>query len=283
MAKATSDYGYGWSWDLTDAECQARYTHPVYAVCNAGKGRWFWLAEAHHWFLRPADDGHKAFEARWPELGSGYATDRDTALALAREAAGPDALQEEPRYASHIHRQRAKARNMDRALARNQDATGATQPEYVYTLEGGQSFDDWLQWSPYTAQPHAILRKTARYVFVAGRYRESPALRLNREQLEQTGMHSHPRLWRSVFFLNPPDVAAMNAEYDRHKRQPGATVLAALKALNLDAGAAALDIERAYRRHAFDAHPDRGGDPDRFIIVRAAYETAIAAAKAGAA
>jgi hypothetical protein len=39
--------------------------------------------------------------------------------------------------------------------------------------------------------------------------------------------------------------------------------------------AEARDIRRAYRRLALQMHLDRGGDPDRFHALQAAYETAL--------
>ena len=43
--------------------------------------------------------------------------------------------------------------------------------------------------------------------------------------------------------------------------------------LNLNESASAEEIKRAYRKMAMDAHPDRGGDPEQFKNINAAYET----------
>lgn len=43
--------------------------------------------------------------------------------------------------------------------------------------------------------------------------------------------------------------------------------------LNLNESASAEDIKRAYRKMAMESHPDRGGDPERFKNISAAYET----------
>ncbi len=51
----------------------------------------------------------------------------------------------------------------------------------------------------------------------------------------------------------------------------------ALTQLGLEAGASAADIRQAYRRLAARHHPDRGGDPGRFIAIRSAYEQLIGA------
>lgn len=43
--------------------------------------------------------------------------------------------------------------------------------------------------------------------------------------------------------------------------------------LNVKPDASADDIKRAYRKMAMDSHPDRGGDPEKFKNISAAYET----------
>lgn len=42
--------------------------------------------------------------------------------------------------------------------------------------------------------------------------------------------------------------------------------------LGVDSEASQADIKRAYRERVKDAHPDRGGDPDRFREIRQAYD-----------
>jgi hypothetical protein len=49
--------------------------------------------------------------------------------------------------------------------------------------------------------------------------------------------------------------------------------VAALSALQLEADADWLQIKNQYRRLAASTHPDRGGDSERFLQVREAYET----------
>jgi hypothetical protein len=48
----------------------------------------------------------------------------------------------------------------------------------------------------------------------------------------------------------------------------------ALRALGLNAFATLEDIERAYREQAFEHHPDRGGDEDKFKRLQQHYEAA---------
>lgn len=48
--------------------------------------------------------------------------------------------------------------------------------------------------------------------------------------------------------------------------------LSAWAVLGLEAGAAADEIKRAYKRRALETHPDQGGDEDAFRAVQRAYE-----------
>lgn len=43
-------------------------------------------------------------------------------------------------------------------------------------------------------------------------------------------------------------------------------------ALELERGADAADVKRAYRKKAQEHHPDKGGDKERFQVVKSAYE-----------
>lgn len=49
----------------------------------------------------------------------------------------------------------------------------------------------------------------------------------------------------------------------------------ALRALGLDSSATRADVKRAYRRLAFDLHPDRGGTVSAFVALEEAYRTAL--------
>lgn len=264
--------------EIADSMQQDRFRRPHYAVCSAGKDRWFWLAERHHLYWDGQDGEGRPPSHRWPEIGSGYAPDRETALHLAREAAGPDGLETDPGYAAVIHKERAKTRRMERAAERNAGDSGAGVQEYVYSVAGGPYGDHP---TPYRIVRHPILRRTARCVFVERRGDPTrPAIRLDRQRLERDGSHkAGPNWWDIWFYLDPPDLSEWNRA-DGGGTVPVA-VAAALTRLELDHGAGADDIERAYRRMAKQAHPDRGGDADGFVAVRAAYETAIAHARGG--
>ena len=42
--------------------------------------------------------------------------------------------------------------------------------------------------------------------------------------------------------------------------------------LGINKGAGAAEIKKAYRKKALKEHPDKGGDPDKFKEITAAYE-----------
>lgn len=46
----------------------------------------------------------------------------------------------------------------------------------------------------------------------------------------------------------------------------------ALQTLNLGPGASAEQVKQRYQRLASEHHPDKGGDPERFMAIRQAYE-----------
>ncbi len=49
--------------------------------------------------------------------------------------------------------------------------------------------------------------------------------------------------------------------------------------LNIEPGSSKRDIKNAYRRHARRLHPDKGGDPEAFKALYAAYRRLLAAAR----
>jgi len=49
------------------------------------------------------------------------------------------------------------------------------------------------------------------------------------------------------------------------------TAQSAMDVLGLDAGDGVRELKRAYKAKVKEHHPDRGGDPDKFRAVTAAY------------
>lgn len=86
-----------------------------------------------------------------------------------------------------------------------------------------------------------------------------------------TGLRDYYLDWREFETTDGDAVAALlNTFWQRLYAHDGRA--AALMALELDADAGWDDIQRQYRRLAAATHPDRGGDGERFLAVREAYE-----------
>ena len=77
--------------------------------------------------------------------------------------------------------------------------------------------------------------------------------------------------WRNYEGTTDHDVRELLAAFwQRLDNQQGRN--GALQALNLGDSASADQITQRYRELATRHHPDKGGDPDRFIQIRQAYE-----------
>lgn len=78
--------------------------------------------------------------------------------------------------------------------------------------------------------------------------------------------------WRQFETTAGADVAQLLAGFWRRLRASEGRA-AALAVLELDEGSDWAAIRRQYRRLAARTHPDRGGDREHFLAVRAAYES----------
>ena len=143
--------------------------------------------------------------------------------------------------------------------------TDTKQAEYVYSLH------EWdCSWLPDSWTEHPIIKKTPKFVFVAWLGRKDSILRLNRQELEDTGevFHRH----RQTFYTETGKI-----EYDRQQEawRNQRKVPDCLKYFGLDNTATNDDVKRAYRQLAQCHHPDAGGNHEAFIKLQAAYESAM--------
>ncbi len=70
----------------------------------------------------------------------------------------------------------------------------------------------------------------------------------------------------------PPLPTQRVAKPERSQSAVAAQRQSAWAVLGLEAGATLDDVKLAFRKRAFETHPDRGGDPAAFREVRRAYE-----------
>jgi len=121
---------------------------------------------------------------------------------------------------------------------------------------------------------HLVVKKTANRVYVTRRgcgldqlgtddeawTPEDPTVPLDRVRLEREGS-VYGRSYRLSDFYTTRDSAMGDASRDHN----------AFRILGLQAPCTAEDVKTAYRRRAFEVHPDRGGNPGDFQAVEAAY------------
>ena len=88
---------------------------------------------------------------------------------------------------------------------------------------------------------------------------------------ESPGLSDYYLDWRNFFDANEEDVQALLEDFwirfSRFDRRAEALAL-----LELEAGASQQQIKRRYRELVNHHHPDKGGDRDRFVRIRQAYE-----------
>ncbi len=93
-------------------------------------------------------------------------------------------------------------------------------------------------------------------------YHEVDTFVLDRKKLEAEG-EAYSRRQRNFFYTTP---------YEQRHVAPKPLPFVVL---GLDAGCSTEDVHRAYRRQAKNAHPDHGGDAERFKRLQTAYEEAL--------
>ena len=220
-------------------------TCQIFSRCSLGKKRWFWVLYASFESMCNGDE----------PINTGYAASSGEA----EKASPPGAKTYGNATAAHYHRRQCAKRRADKPPSK---VTEATPKEYLYT--------DWLSdWDNETrSSPHLIVKKTKKLVFVeANQYHSNPWERvtyaLNRAEIDEKGsVYSHPA--RQIFFTTP------------YEQRHHSWVPPELAVLGLQRGATQVEIKAAYRKLARQHHPDRGGDPEKFKEIHAAYEQALA-------
>ncbi len=88
----------------------------------------------------------------------------------------------------------------------------------------------------------------------------------------------YARAWMKVLRGAAPEMPRAKPEPPKQRLQEvgESTRLSSWALLGLTPDADVDAIKRAYRRRALETHPDRGGDPEVFRAIQAAYERALA-------
>ncbi len=220
--------------------------------CKLGRERVYWVVQVF---------------GDWDNVvAEGYSRTVEEAEAEAKAIAGPDSRQWQAHIASKHHRLKVH----ERRKARTKGPGGAEVRRFVYAQERSE-YDGREYWLAYP-----VLKVTAKRIFIGRAYHvvgnedfllESPdplqeCASLDRAKFESEGRIYHHR-WREVFYLDLPSPSRM---------APSPMIEQALSVLGLTWPASPEDIRVAYRRRAFEAHPDTGGSEEEFRRVHEAYD-----------
>jgi DnaJ domain len=207
-------------------------------------------------------------------VGRGYAASLAEADAAAKSALAEAGLHHTRRESTGF----GPSRLGKRPEARPVGSDRSRPREYLYTREVSD------QDGTFVIAAHMILKKTPKKVYVTQRScgpdqlgtedeRWEPderAIALDRAKLERDGSVYSQRCRHSDFYISR-EAALGDSARDEH---------AAFRVLGLRAPCTIEDIKVAYRRKAFEVHPDRGGSPDDFRAVEHAYRQLLHEAQA---
>ncbi len=242
-----------------------------FAITSLNRSRWYWVV----W---PSLGELQASKEPLLHTGEGYEKTKAEAVERALELAGTDAERIAAKYAKAYHRSKA---DTSRKGARHR----ITEPPDTPVAQGFLYRDvrDAMT-RHWDSVPHRVVRITRKYVYVeqhpyspddlTGSWldQERPTFRLDRQALEQEGYAFIPATAtiadteEPMFFTRP-----------RHKCVGwyGRQLPKCLGVLGLSWPCTVTDVKEAYRRLVKRAHPDGGGNHDKFLALQEAYEQAL--------
>jgi hypothetical protein len=230
------------------------------------------------WIAYPPDldlwDGDQAL------IAEGYAATEIEAVAAAL-VAKPGAIRTSHTVARAIHRRRVAER---RLAAKPAGAATSATLDYVYSC----STSDYD--GSETCTPHQVVKWTKRRIYIERQPGDLEAsttperlatLRmriLDREAFDRDGYVKPGRgWWEPTYYRDPETFRRIREERwatSARDFRPVGALADALATLGVSWPCALGDVDHAYRDLAKATHPDRGGDAEAFIAIRAAYETA---------
>ena len=240
-----------------------------FAISSLGRTRWYWVV----W---PSLEELQKARKPLSHIAEGYEKTKADAVEKALGVAGLYAKWIAAKYARAYHR------HTRAAATRTGDPPYITEPHHMLA---SHEFLYREVYDPVTRQwnsvPHRVARRTNRYIFVEQKpYSpddltrswldgESPTYRLDRHTLEQEGYAFLPA---SAYVAEHEEPLFFAAE---RRRAHGGLSPACLKVLNLSWPCTVTDVQEAYRKLVKSAHPDGGGDHDKFLELQAAYEQSL--------
>lgn len=228
---------------------------------SIGKNRWFWVVA-------------KSFEE---SIASGISTSPDEAMAEAMKLGVP--LCGNGNWLAKTIWQKRRA--ILRSQSHSEDA-GVTAMEFVYECHDYVS--DYPGDDGHCVTPHRIVKRTKTRIYVEREpFRENvrysdewwrwhqPTFVLDRAEVEKTGKARGNRSrWYDTFYQSPEMYFAEVRSDSRPE---------CFEILGVELGASEKEVKSAYFRLAKSAHPDAGGDVDKFKELQKAYESTLVIAK----
>lgn len=240
-----------------------------FAIASLGRNRWYWVV----W---PSLRELQTSKEPLIYIAQGYEKTKAEAVEKALEAAGIYAKWIAAKYAKAYHH------NTKAGTARKGDSPHIAESpsilglhEFLYRDIYNAATKEW------NSVPHRVVRRTRNYVFVeqhpyfpddlTGSWLDSerPTYQLDRPALEQEGYAFIPA---TAYLSDKEEPLFFN--YDREKRH-GAKLPKCLEVLHLSWPCTVTEVQEAYRKLVKSAHPDGGGNHDKFLELQAAYEQAL--------
>ena len=239
-----------------------------FAIASVGKARWYWVV----W---PSLGELQTSEKPLFHIADGYEKTKAEAVEKALEVAGMYATWIAAKYASAYHH------NTKAGIApQGDDPRRAESPilvvhEFLYRDVYNAATRQW------DSVPHRVVRSTGKYVYVEQRPyspdnltgswldSEVPTYRLDRQSLEREGYAFIPAT-ASLADTEEPIFFG-----DERVKWQGEHLPNCLKVLQLTWPCTVMEVHEAYRRLVKSAHPDGGGNHDKFLELQAAYEQAL--------
>jgi hypothetical protein len=239
-----------------------------FAVASVGKGRWYWAV----W---PSLAEVQSSEEPLFLVGEGYEASKAEAVDRALELAGNDGEWIAAKYAEDYHRRQVIGTRRKANTTAGGGTSAPSKQEFLYRdmvdMESGQRI----------STAHRVVKRTDKYVFVEQQPyasndltgslldRERPTFRLDRQRLEQEG-----------YAFIPASASLSDSEepvFYASGRIPafGSELFQCLQVLDLSWPCTPEEVKTAYRGLVRSAHPDGGGDHDRFLRLQEAYEQAL--------
>jgi hypothetical protein len=254
---------------MTVKEETGKGNRRFFAIVALGKARWYWVV----W---PSLRELQTTQTHLSHVAEGYEKTKAEAVEKALEAAGIDAEWIAAKYAkAYHHNSKAGTTLKGQPPRKTQSPTALGMQEFLYRDA----------WDPATKQwntmPHRVVRRTSKFIYVeqqpyspaelSGGWQESepPTFRLDHQSLEQDG----------YAFIPAAATLADNEEplffsYDRKNQHPD-QLPTCLRVLSLSWPCTIAEVQEAYRKLVKGAHPDAGGNPEKFLELQAAYEQAL--------